>query len=74
MKEKGLYGKYIVTKTDGEPTEPQAQYFVLRIDTDPHAQKALVAYARSIKKDNPTLAEDLIKWLRDVTGDAKYTL
>lgn len=74
MKEKGLYGKYIVTKTDGEPTEPQAQYFVLRIDTDLHAQKALVTYAKSVKKDDPTLAEDLIRWLRNVTGDAKYTL
>lgn len=62
----GLYGKYIITKTSGEPVEPQAQYFVLRIDTDQHARKALIAYARSVGMENPLLAGDLIKWLDNV--------
>lgn len=28
----GLYGRYIVTKADGTPTDPRAVYFVLRLD------------------------------------------
>jgi hypothetical protein len=58
----GLYGKYIVKKANGEPTDPGAQYFVLRIDSDPHARQAIRAYAQSIKDDNPTLAADLLRW------------
>jgi len=42
-----LYDKYTVTKNEG-PTDPNAVYFVLRIDKDPHAAKALGAYASSI--------------------------
>lgn len=64
--EEGLYGKYIVTKTSGEPIEPQAQYFVLRIDTDIHARKALVAYARSIREENEPFTRALIEWLENV--------
>jgi hypothetical protein len=58
----GLYGKYIIKKANGEPTDPAAQYFVLRIDSDPHARHAIQAYAESIKDDNPALAEDLLRW------------
>jgi len=32
-------------KADGSPVDPNAMYFVLRIDTDPHARIALRAYA-----------------------------
>ena len=28
----GLHQRYIVTKADGEPTDPMATYFVLRLD------------------------------------------
>ena len=28
----GLHRRYVVTKADGEPTDPMATYFVLRLD------------------------------------------
>jgi formylglycine-generating enzyme required for sulfatase activity len=32
--QQGFYRKYNVTKTDGSPVDPNAQYLVLRLDTD----------------------------------------
>jgi len=63
----GLYGKYRISKADGTPTDPGAQYFVLRIDTDQAARMALQTYANYVEHDNPTLADDLRQWL-DATG------
>ena len=62
---KGLYSKYIITKANGEPTDPNAQYFVLRTDTDIHARVALRAYAKSIFSENPELARGLRGLLMD---------
>ena len=56
----GIYNKYIVSKVAG-PMEPGAEYFVLRIDSDPHARAAIKAYAQSIQKENPNLAFDLLR-------------
>lgn len=53
---KGLFDKYIIKKTDGSPVDRMAQYFVLRLDTDLHARKALRVYADSIAAENPILA------------------
>ena len=62
---KGLYKKYIITKANGEPIDPEAQYFVLRIDTDPHAREALKAYRDSLIRscDNDLLMVDIDKLL-----------
>lgn len=60
---KGLYKKYIVKRADGSPTDPDAKYFVLRIDTDPHARVALEVYAALVREDNPVLAVDILLWL-----------
>ena len=72
---KGLYGKYTVIKANGEPIDPDAQYFVLRIDTDKHARVALEAYADSIMEDyrvgqidNPKLAFGIRDWLFKITS------
>jgi hypothetical protein len=62
-KEGGLEKKFIVSKVDGSEVDPLAQYFVLRVDEDPHALTALKAYAQSVKEDNPKLAEDLDLWI-----------
>ncbi len=62
--ELGLYGKYIVARADGSMDNPNAQYFVLRIDTDPYARPALVAYADACEKEYPKLARDLRQSLR----------
>lgn len=56
---KGLYGKYIIEKSNKKPVDPQADYFVLRLDTDKHARNALKEYSKSIKNDNPILARDI---------------
>ena len=59
----GLHHKYNISKTNGNPTDPNADYFVLRLDKDPHALRALVAYAKSVATDNLELASDLRKKL-----------
>ncbi len=70
MNKSGLDKKrYIVTKTEGE-TDPDAQYFILRIDKDPAARLALRKYAdlaisgRFYNVD-ASLGHDLQQWLID---------
>lgn len=57
-KDRGIYLKYTVTKADGSPVDEQADYFVLRVDKDPAARAALLAYGRAC--DNPSLAADIL--------------
>lgn len=60
---RGLYDKFIVTRTDGQSEIGQLHngclYFPLDLTHDPHAIKAILAYADSCEKDNPKLARDL---------------
>jgi len=58
-----LYHKYNVTKADGSPIDPSAQYFVLRIDTDYAARRALQAYISNIRASDPEFAKQLADWL-----------
>ena len=51
--------RYIIQKKNGEPVDPNAWYFVLRIDKDPHARIAALAYSRSVEQDNPKFAKEL---------------
>lgn len=55
----GLRRKYKIEKASGEPVDPEAVYFVLRVDEDPHARAALRAYADSVEQENATFAEEL---------------
>jgi hypothetical protein len=55
----GLYDKYDIVKKNGQ-TDPEAVYFVLRLDTDPHARAAALAYAHSVKPTNLNLAMDIM--------------
>ena len=64
---RGLHAKYQVTKIEGQ-TDPKAQYFVLRLDTDPHARVAVAAYAESIAIDNPRLSADITRLLDQLGG------
>jgi len=59
-RDRGLYAKYRVTKTDFTSVDPNADYVVLRVDNDIHAQEAVEAYAQSVKESNPALAEDML--------------
>lgn len=68
-KERGLYEKFHVERTDGS-SEPSGRhygcrYFVLDLDHDPHARLAILAYALSCEADYPALSSDLL----DVLGD-----
>lgn len=68
----GLFNKYIVTKTDGSRVDPEAEYFVLRLDMNDtqgnhniiqHRKSCLFAirmYAISIRDTNSELANDLL--------------
>lgn len=60
---KGIYGKYIIQKADGSPTDPHAVYFTLRLDTDIWARKAMVTYALACEYEQPELAQDIWKVL-----------
>ena len=55
----GLYQKYVIKKRDGSEVDPEAIYFVLRLDKDFTARKVTWAYAHEIYDSNPELSEDL---------------
>ena len=57
----GLDGRFVVSKAGGEPVSPTADYFPLRLDKDPHAKVAAIAYAKSVAQDNSILAWDLLR-------------
>ena len=69
---RGFYKKYIVTKTSGNPMDPEAEFIVLRIDKGIylHACRAgAAAFAEAVRGENPLLAngiqtrlEELIPW------------
>lgn len=65
-----FYQKFFVTYAD---TGKEAEYpwFVLCYARDPHAQKALAAYADSVESELPGLAADLRAELERVTAQEK---
>lgn len=58
-----LFQKYTVTKTNGEPIDPDAQYFVLRLDTDSAARGAVIEYARRIQAKDENFSKELLRWV-----------
>lgn len=68
-----IYQKYEIRKTDGTPVDPSAQYFVLRIDTDKHARRALLAYAKSVEAEDPEFARLLRMAIVAVVTGTKTT-
>ena len=72
-KKRGLYGRYVVLRTKrlrdvdevvdaNDVAVVREPCFVLMFD-DPHAQRALHAYADSCEAENPKLAADLRMWV-----------
>lgn len=62
----GLHIRYNVAKANGSPTDPRAEYFVLRLDQfgdDPShtaaSRKAVLKYADEIESTIPELAKDI---------------
>lgn len=73
----GLHQKYMIHKADGSPVDPEADYFVLRLDKDPHARKAALQYALSVRKDNRQLHDDIVAKLesyKDTTTLKTYDI
>jgi len=64
MKQKGIYKKFVVYRTDGESAAGKkhdgCSYFVLDLDHDKHAKAAIIAYAGSCRDEYPELASDLL--------------
>lgn len=65
----GLKDKYMVIKVDGTKTDDNAYYFPLRLDTDPHARFAALAYANHVYLDNPVLAQEIRNKLSEFEGE-----
>jgi hypothetical protein len=51
-----------------ETLDENGDYYILRIDNDPHAQIALAVYANSIKSSNEKLANDIETMLIEQYG------
>lgn len=52
-----LYQKYIITKTDGSPVDPEAKHPAPRTDTDRAAQEAPRTYTTGTKEKEPEPAK-----------------
>jgi NTP pyrophosphatase (non-canonical NTP hydrolase) len=63
----GLHGRYYIEKSDGRPVDPDAEYFVLRLDDKGDAahveagRDGIAVYADAIEHEIPELAADLRK-------------
>lgn len=68
-REKGLYQKYHVQRVDGSDApggrHDGCEYFVLDVTHDPHARRALIAYANSCQHEFPQLADDIYRTAAD---------
>ncbi len=59
---KGLYQKYIVTKTSGKPLAEGWDGIILRIDGGQYVKACragVIAFAEAVKEVNPKLCEDI---------------
>jgi hypothetical protein len=62
--EYGIWDRFnVVDRIDDELVQDRT--FVLLPDTDPHAKAAMMAYARSIQNDNPTVASQIWEYFPD---------
>ena len=70
---KGGYetNRYVIMKRNGKPVDPRADYFVLRIDKDPHARVAAMAYADSVEKDNGKFADGIRRAVKQYNAMAE---
>ena len=64
---KGLYNKYKIEKSNGEPLDKDSEYFVLRLDKGGDrehviaSRRAIQIYSKSIMRFLPDLAKDIDK-------------
>lgn len=65
----GLHGRYIVSKASGEPCDPRAVYFVLRLDdhgNDPDHIAACRSAAREYAANAPAHLKQMADELREL--------
>jgi len=66
---KGLYQKYIISKTSGKPLEDGFDAIVLRIDRGQyvHACRAgVAAFGEAVREHNSSLADDIQRKLHEL--------
>ena len=64
---KGLYNKYVISKTSGKPIDPMARFIVLRIDDGRYVyacRAGAAAFAEAVREKNPLLADDILLLLQ----------
>lgn len=64
--------KYRIFKRRGDryvPVDPDAHYFVLRMDRDRHALNAMRLYAHVIRGENKRLSDDLFDLIGRISGE-----
>lgn len=64
--ERGVYGKYIIKKADGSRIGYEDCFFVLKLNDDEAARKAMLVYAQEC--GNEKLADDIrrcVEWLNN---------
>lgn len=66
-----LYDKYAVSKQNRLPVDPEARYFVLRLDSDGCAREAARTYARCVKRVRPNLAAQLLALVDELEAATK---
>ena len=72
QEQRGLYGKYVVTKADGSPTDPDAEYLVLRLDAGEHVaacRRAALTFSSWVRDANPQLADDIAAWVEKMDAE-----
>ena len=64
-----LFNKYTIAKSDGSPVDPNARYFVLRLDgTDKFAEASRFAaamYAEIVDEQEPEFASHIRELVED---------
>jgi len=71
---KGLYGKYIIKKANGNPLAPNFYAIVLRIDGGIYldaCRAGVATFAKTVRKDNPRLANDIELKLLELVQEEK---
>lgn len=66
---------YIISRSDGITLDPEALFFVLRLDFNPAARKAVLCYAEGIEQEFPDMAEsirDYVKRIEDFEKKIKH--
>jgi len=64
--QRGFYRKYVVLKADGSPVDPEAEYLVLRLDTDEAACQAAFCYTRHAFEKYPQFCRELIARVKEL--------